>query len=151
MGLIVFAFWIPLDQLTPFHFTGSRDAYDPFAAGHAGTTLYAFLAIRLFGLSVLTPVVEELLWRSFLVRYIASRDGQFLKVDIARVGWGPICSASIAFGIAHTEWLSAFVCAILYTAVYKRTRSLSASITAHMVTNLALGLWILHSHQWRYW
>ncbi len=150
-GLTVFALWIPIDLLTPFHFSGSRDAYNPFVSIPDHSALYAFITIRLLGLAIVTPLVEELLWRSFLVRYIACNDGRFWAIDIRKVGWGPIALASCAFGIAHPEWLSASICGMLYCFIYRRTGSLSAPIIAHMVTNLALGIWILHSHQWRYW
>ena len=32
-----------------------------------------------------------------------------------------------------------------------RTKSLWACIVAHAVTNLLLGLYVIHFHQWQYW
>jgi membrane protease YdiL (CAAX protease family) len=35
---------------------------------------WCFVAVRLLGLVVLVPVAEELFWRGFLLRWIASPD-----------------------------------------------------------------------------
>ena len=40
---------------------------------------------------------------------------------------------------------------MLYNFVAYRTHSLSACVLAHAVTNLLLGLWIMHTGQWGFW
>lgn len=151
VGLLVFAFWIPLDQLTPVHLSGSREAYNPFAAIPQAGIRDLFILVRFTGLALVAPVAEELFWRSFLVRYVAKPDGDFSQVDITRVRWTTIVGAAGLFALAHPEWLSAWLCGVLYTVTWRRAGNLSAAITAHVVTNLALGLWIMHTHQWKYW
>src|ERR1700678_1492867 len=72
VGLFVFAEWIPVDRLTPYHFTGDkRTALDPFSTIHDPGVRNVFLAFRFFGLALMVPFMEELFWRSFLLRIIS--------------------------------------------------------------------------------
>ena len=41
------------------------------------------MAVRFFGLVALVPLIEELFWRSFLIRWLV--DPEFTKVPIGRV------------------------------------------------------------------
>src|SRR3954454_19335531 len=73
IGLLITALWVGLDGLYPqFHSLGSRAAFDPYALPWAGRL--AFLAVRLYGLVLVVPLVEELFWRSFLIRFVIDPD-----------------------------------------------------------------------------
>ncbi len=73
IGLLVLVLWVGLDSYYPrFVVQGSRSAFDPGRLSDSGR--WAFLAVRFFGLVALVPLIEELFWRSFLIRYIINPD-----------------------------------------------------------------------------
>ncbi|HEU5118638.1 MAG TPA: CAAX prenyl protease-related protein, partial [Isosphaeraceae bacterium] len=73
IGLLVLVLWVGLDKYYPrFDVQGSRSAFDPSRLSDSGR--WAFLAVRFFGLVALVPLIEELFWRSFLIRYIMNPD-----------------------------------------------------------------------------
>ncbi len=149
IGLAVFAEWVALDKIIPYPHLGSRTALDPFAALPSPGVRAAFLAARLFGLAVMVPVMEELFWRSFLLRYVTNPNWSALP--IGTFSWGAFALVAGAFGLAHPEWLVAVICAVAYGLLLRQTRSLFACVIAHATTNLALGLYVLLTHDWRYW
>lgn len=148
LGLLVIALWIGLDGYYPsLGFLGKRTSFDPTVL--PAHKKWLFLAARLFGLVVLVPVFEELFWRSFLIRCLV--DSDFANVPIGRVTPLAAIASSILFGLAHPEWLPAFLTGLIWVWLLKRTRSLSACVVSHLVANLALGIYVLSTHEWRYW
>jgi CAAX prenyl protease-like protein len=62
-------------------------------------------------------------------------------------------AVTIGFMLVHStaDWPAAAVTGALYNLVAYRTKSLSACVLAHAVTNLLLGLWIMATRQWGFW
>lgn len=150
IGLAVFVEWVLLDKITPpLPFLGRRTGFNPFTAIAEPGPRGLFLAFRFFGLVLLVPVMEELFWRSFLLRYLTKED--FTPLPMGTFSASAFGIVAVAFGAAHPEWLAAIVCAIAYGLLLRQTRSLFACIVAHAVTNLALGVYVLAAHQWHYW
>lgn len=151
-GVLVFAFWIPLDKITPFHFDlSARSGFNPFQSIPRLWPRVLFLTIRFYGLVIMIPLVEELFWRSFLPRFITNMDGDFQKLEVGEFSVIALLVSSLFFGLAHPEWLSGILCGIVYGYTLRRTRSLYAPLIAHSLTNLLLGIAILHTHAWIYW
>jgi CAAX prenyl protease-like protein len=147
-GLIVYLLWVGLEGHYPaLGFLGKRSGFDPSTL--TGTWRWPFVAVRLFGLVLLVPLIEELFWRSFLMRWLI--DPNFLKVPIGRVT--PLAAAvtSGAFALAHPEWLPALLTGLLWAGLLWRTKSLSACFVSHAIANLALGLHVLATGDWKYW
>ncbi len=150
IGLAAFAIWILVDPLTPhFKFLGSRVEYNPFHEIHDPTVRTLFLLVRFYGLVLLVPLMEELFWRSFLLRYIT--EPEFEKLPLGTFSWGAFAMVAAGFGLIHPEWLVAVLFAAMMGLLLRQTRSLFACIVAHAVTNLALGLFVLLTHNWKYW
>lgn len=154
VGLAVFAEWVLLDNwLTahkiPWMHFGSRTEFNPFEKIGEPGIRGLFLAFRFFGLVVLVPVMEELFWRSFLLRYITEPD--FQRLPVGTFSWGAFALVAVGFGLAHPEWLVAVICAAAYGLLLRQTKSLFACVVAHGVTNLALGLYVIFFHAWRFW
>ncbi len=149
VGLGVFAEWILIDKYIPYRHLGSRAEIDPFSFISNSTTRLLFIAVRFYGLALIVPIMEELFWRSFLLRYITHPDFQQLKLGEYSIGafWG----VAALFSLSHPEWLAAFLCAAAYALLLRKTKSLFACITAHAVTNLTLGIYVLVFHAWKYW
>jgi CAAX prenyl protease-like protein len=149
IGLVVFALWIAPQQFLGFppRLTG----FDPevFAAQPAlywGTVIFRFLR-----LVVVVPLVEEIFWRGFVLRYLIKE--KFTEVPIGVFSWFSFGVVTVAFGFTHSpaDRIAALVTGALYNLVAYRTRSLASCILAHAVTNLLLGAWIMATRQWGFW
>ncbi len=150
VGLAAFVLWIVLDRITPpLKFLGTRVGYNPFKEIADPATRTLFLSVRFLGLALMVPLMEELFWRSFLLRWIT--DQEYEKLAVGTFSWGAFALVAGAFGFAHPEWLAGIVFAVLMALLLRRTRSLFSCIVAHSVTNLALGIYVLVTHHWHYW
>ena len=107
------------------------------------------MAVRLFALTVTVPLMEELFWRSFLLRWIDSRN--FLAADPARASLTAILVVIALFGAEHSQWLAGLLAGAAYTIVYVRTRNILLTTLSHAITNGFLGIWILSTGNWRFW
>jgi CAAX protease family protein len=147
-GLLVCAAWVGLDGLYPtMKFLGSRSAFDPLQLGAAAR--WAFIALRLLGLVVLVPVIEEVFWRSFLMRWII--DNEFARVAVGKVTPMAAAVTSALFALAHPEWLPALLTGALWAWLLWSTGSLSACLISHATANLALGIYVITTHDWKFW
>ncbi len=150
VGLTVIAAWIAVTNAFPWAtLGGSRAAYNPLAAIANPIGAYAFIAIRLLGLAVLVPVMEELFWRSFLIRYCTHQDWR--SVLPWAFSWQAFAMVAAGFALAHPEWLAAAICAVAYGLLLRYTRSVYACVVAHATSNLALGLYVLVLRDWKFW
>lgn len=145
-GLLIFVLWINLDWA--FGVQGEPAGFNPAAISDTGSR-ELLLSFRLAGAVLVVPVMEELFWRSFLLRYIIK--SQFTRVPLGTFTWPSFVLTSILFGVEHHYILAGIVAGILFNLLLYRTRSLSQCILAHAVANLALGLYVLQSGQWRFW
>ena len=149
LGLAVFISWIAIDQFVPYPHFGSRLAFDPFGAIQDPLSRGLFLLVRFLGLIVVVPIMEELFFRSFMLRSITSVD--FSSIAIGDYSLAAIWSVAALSAAVHPEWLAASVASLAYTWTLGRTRSLFAVIVAHGSSNCALGAYIVATHAWRLW
>jgi uncharacterized protein len=149
VGLAVLIAWVGIDKIVPYPRLGSRIAFNPFRAISDAGARMAFLAVRLYGLAILVPVMEELFWRAFLLRYLTTID--FLSLPIEAFSWSAFWLVAAAFGVAHPEWLPAVLTAIAYGLLLRRTGSVFAAVVAHVTTNAGLGFYVLLTRNWVYW
>jgi uncharacterized protein len=149
VGLVVFAEWIIVDQLVSYPHLGTRVGYNPFAAIEDVAVRWAFLVARFYGLVLVVPVMEELFWRSFLLRYATTAD--FTSLTVGQFSQTAFWIVVVLSAVAHPEWLVAAVASALFAWLLHYTRSLFAVIVSHAVANAALGGYILIREQWQYW
>ena len=122
-------------------------SFVPVDAG--GALIWPLVVLRLTGAALLVPVMEELFWRSFLMRWIDRP--QFQTVEPARVGLKAIVLSTFIFMLAHTLWLAAIAAGLAYALLYIRTGKLWTAVIAHAVTNGVLGLWVIKTGNWQFW
>jgi uncharacterized protein len=146
VGLVVFGLWIHLDA--PWMTLGEATAqFTPVTA--AGAIDWPLVAVRWIGATAMVPVMEELFWRSFLMRWIQRPD--FESVAPQTVGARAVVVSTFLFVLAHPLWLAATIAGLAYAWLYVRTGKLWTSILAHAVTNGALGIWVVLGRQWQFW
>ena len=127
---------------------GERSAFNPLEQLRDQAALACgFLAVRLFGLVIVVPVIEEFFLRGFLMRFVMDErwwDVPFGKVNrlAVVVGTGLPVLLHPQEAVAALVWFSAV------TWLMVRTRSIWACILAHAITNLSIGCYVIGSGQW---
>jgi len=144
-GVSVYIMWVQFSW--PWATQGQPAGYDPFRAGLAAGVALAVL--RTFGSVVVVPVMEELFWRSFLVRYLVNAD--FRTVSLGVFTPFSFVATVVLFGLEHHLWLAGMVAGAAYNLVLLRTRRLWPCVVAHGVTNLCLATHVLLRSEWHWW
>ena len=147
VGLAVFGAWIHLDEPWMSLMAEGTAPFLPVDA--SGALDWPLVAVRWVGAALLVPVMEELFWRSWLMRWIASP--QWEGVDPRRAGLKAIVLSTFVFMLAHTLWLAAIVAGLAYAWLYVRSGKLWLPVIAHAVTNGVLGVWVVMTGRWEFW
>ena len=149
IGLLVFLLWIAPQQFLGF--PPRLAGFDPETFSGQPALYWVTVIFRFLRLVVVVPLLEEIFWRGFLLRYLI--DEKFSRVPIGTFSWGSFLIVTLCFGFSHlsADWIAGFVTGALYNCVAYRTRSLASCVLAHAVTNLCLGLWIMATKQWGFW
>ena len=154
VGIFVFGLWISPQAV--FHAAprlagGFNPHQIPPWAGAGNVLFTAVVLMRFARLVLVVPAIEEIFWRGCLLRYLKRED--FTKLPFG--DWTPFSFGIVTLGFtfehSRPDWPAALVTGVLYNLVAIRTRSLPACFTAHAVTNLLLGIYIMQTHQWGFW
>jgi CAAX prenyl protease-like protein len=148
IAVLVFVLWISPQAL--FHAAPRTDGFDPAFFG-GGWHYVANTAVRWLRLVVVVPLLEEIFWRGFLLRFLIREP--FEKVPVGTFTWASFAWVTFFFAAAHwgPDFWAALLTGALYNIVAYRTRSLSSCVLAHAVTNLLLGIYIFATGQWGFW
>ena len=144
VGIIVLVLWVNLTL--PWMTLGTTPGYDPRTHGEID---WLMVTLRIAGAALIVPVMEELFWRSFLMRWV--EHANFRLVDPARIGFKAFVIPCVLFGFEHTLWLAGIVAGVAYGVLYMRHRNLWSPILAHAVTNGLLGVWVVYTGGWQFW
>ena len=143
-GVGVFLLWIHVSS--DWMVIGTPAGFDPRTGGHIDWLL---VVLRIAGAALVVPIMEELFWRSFLLRWLEASD--FDAVAPAAVRVQSVMIAALLFGFEHNQWLAGIGAGLVYSVLYLRKGNLWAAILAHAVTNGVLGVWIVSTANWTYW
>jgi len=147
VGLLVYTAWVRMDWSWAMQGDGTGPGYNPF---RTGTGMGVVLAgIRIFGASVVVPIMEELFWRSFLIRYLIS--SKFESIALGTFTAFSFTATVVLFGLEHDLWLAGIMAGIAFTGLLYYTKRLWPCILSHAVTNFALGIHVLMTGEWRWW
>ena len=155
LGVLVFVVWVGPDVLWPryrehwlFHNSLLGSSETPLPA--APLRQYCFLAFRVLGSALLVPVIEELFWRGWLMRWLIRKD--FLAEPLGSYVPFAFWITAILFASEHGPyWDVGLAAGVLYNWWLIRTRSLADCILAHAVTNACLAAYVLRAGKWQYW
>jgi CAAX prenyl protease-like protein len=99
---------------------------------------------------IIVPIVEELFWRGWMMRWLVSSD--FHKVTLGAFTHSSFWITAFLFASEHGPyWEVGLIAGIAYNWWMIRTRSLGDLIYAHGVTNACLCAFILLTNRWEYW
>lgn len=145
-GLVIFGCWINMDW--GFATLGDPQGFNPNTITDRGMRTL-MVGSRMVGAVLVVPVMEELFWRSFLLRYVIN--GNFSQVAIGHFTWPSFWIIAVLFGLEHNYYLAGMLAGAAFNALLYHTRSIAQCILSHAVANLALGIYVLQSGQWRFW
>jgi len=143
-GVAVFFLWINLHA--GWMVIGTSSGFDPRTGG---AIAWPLVVVRIAGAALVVPVMEELFWRSFVLRWIDQPD--FLRLDPAQAGFRGFVISVVLFGFEHNLWLAGIVAGVAYSVLFMRHRTIWSPILAHAVTNGMLGVWVVMTGEWSYW
>jgi uncharacterized protein len=128
----------------------SSPAWNPFGQfTDAPALAWFFVAVRVIGSGLVVPPLEEAFYRSLVYRYLVRTE--FDRVPLAHFAWRPFLFTSMVFGFAHQEWLAGILCGAAYQWLVIRHGRLGEAMTAHAITNILLGVWVVAVGDWHFW
>ena len=155
IGVVVFLIWIAPDILIP----GYRQ-YPLFSndvVGHLHSSLPPtglrspwILGWRTARAVVIVPVVEELFWRAWLMRWLINTD--FRRVPLGAYAPFAFWATAVLFASEHGPyWDVGLITGVIYNLWMIRSKSVADCILMHAVTNGILSGYVIASGQWQYW
>ena len=155
LGVAVFVLWIGPDMLFP----GYRQhwLFQNAILGRMGSpvpeeilTSPVVLWTRIFRAVVLVPIIEELFWRAWLMRWLISP--QFDRVKLGAYAPMAFWVTALLFASEHGPyWDVGLITGVIYNWWMVRTRSLGDCILVHAVTNGCLCWYVVATRHWEYW
>jgi CAAX prenyl protease-like protein len=155
LGIAVFAVWVAPDLLIP----GYRHhwLFENALTGSLRSSLPTDLRDNLFVLvfrtiraCIIVPIVEELFWRAWLMRWLISP--KFEEVPLGTYTASSMWISALLFASEHGPyWEVGLAAGLMYNFWMVRTKSLGDCILAHSVTNLVLSIFVIATGRWEYW
>ena len=155
LGLAVFVVWVAPDVLWPGYrehwlfqnsLTGKAESSVPTEL-QANTMVLIFRAIRA---TLIVPIVEELFWRGWLMRWLIKND--FTSIPLGMYARDAFWITAALFAAEHGPyWEVGLLAGLAYNWWMVRTKSLGDCILAHAVTNGVLSAYTVYGGHWQYW
>ena len=155
LGVLVFVIWIGPDVLWPAY--REHWLFQNVLTGRVTSSItpalrsdWMFISFRVFGTALTVPIIEEIFWRGWLMRYLVAPDFRAVRLGT----YAPVAfwSTAILFASEHGPyWDVGLIAGILYNWWMMRTGKLADCILAHAVTNGCLAVYVLAFEEWQYW
>jgi len=154
VGAVVFLLWIAPDVLIPGYRTNFlfSNQFWHLQSSLRPSELQSgwVLFWRTVRAVLIVPVVEELFWRAWLMRWIINPD--FEKVPLGAYSALAFWATAILFASEHgAYWDVGLITGVIYNAWIIRTKSVADCILMHAVTNGILSAYVIAGAQWQYW
>ncbi|MGA2131715.1 MAG: CAAX prenyl protease-related protein [Bryobacteraceae bacterium] len=155
VGAAVLVIWIGPDLMWPgyrelwlFHNSLTGSAHS--SLGPELRSNVFFIVVRMAESAVLVPILEELFWRGWLMRWLIDPD--FERVPLGQYTAFSFWAVALLFASEHgAYWDVGLLAGVAYNWWMVRTRNLGDCMLAHGVTNALLGAYVLLFNQWQYW
>jgi len=138
-AIIGIAFW-----LTPYIFgwIDASEGFDPARIfGKDSAACYLQYSLRFARAVLIVPLVEELFWRGFLMRWCINPN-EAQKVPLGTHSWKAYFITTGAFMLIHNpqDYAGAFIFGSIVYWLTVTTRRLTPSILMHAIANLIMGI-----------
>jgi len=145
VGLFVFLLWI-----IAAHFLVPAAAMPQELAAMSPAARTAWIASRVAASVTTVPIAEELAYRGYLMRRLASAD--FESVPFQAVRWPALGLTAIAFGLVHGAlWLPGTAAGLAFGLLLVRRGRIGEAVAAHATANALLAASVLGWNQWQLW
>ena len=155
IGAIVFGLWIAPDLIFP----GYRNSvlFSNPLVGHLHSSMQPAVLHSAWDLGwrtaravIIVPIVEELFWRAWMLRWLI--DTNFQKVPLGAYTPFAFWITAILFASEHGPyWDVGLLTGIVYNFWMIRSKSVADCILMHAVTNALLSGYVIATAQWQYW
>lgn len=155
IGVAIFVLWIAPDLLFPAYrhsflfensLLGAARSSMPEAARHDVPVLW----MRGLRAVIIVPIVEELFWRGWLMRWMIDQD--FQRVPLGAYSAFSFWMVALLFASEHgAYWDVGLMAGIIFNWWMLRTKSLGDLILAHAVANACLSAYVVAAGKWEYW
>lgn len=156
IGSAVFLLWIAPDLLIPGYrqlplfsnaVVGSATLSVAMAANLHSPWMLAWRTARAV---LVVPVVEELFWRAWLMRWLINTD--FRRVPLGAYSPFSFWLTAVLFASEHGPyWDVGLLAGIIYNLWMIRSKSVADCVLMHAVTNALLSAYVITAGQWQYW
>jgi len=149
-GLMIGFFWVHLEGFyppLPESIVGKRTGFNPLK-NLDGPLQAVFLVARFLGLVIVVPVIEELFTRDFVLRFVTKPEWE--SVEPWQFSLNAAIFSTIIFVVGHPEWLPAILCGLIWLALLRYSKSVSALVISHAVANLAIGFYSIVTGDWHF-
>jgi len=155
VGIGVFVIWIAPDVLFPAY--RQHWAFQNSLVGWIGNkvpenilTLPVVLWSRILRAALVVPIIEELFWRAWLMRWLISP--RFERIKLGTYKSSAFWLTAFLFASEHGPyWDVGLAAGIIYNWWMVRTKSVGDCILAHAVTNACLCVYVVATRHWEYW
>ena len=155
IGALVFLLWIAPEFLIPGY--RSHPLFSNSIVGHVHSSLQAtalhsswLLAWRTIRAIIIVPIIEELFWRAWLMRWLIDTD--FRLVPLGTYAPFSFWMTAILFASEHGPyWDVGLLTGVIYNWWMIRSKSVANCILMHAVTNGILSAYVIATAQWQYW
>lgn len=108
--------------------------------------LIGWSTLRLTGFWVLAPILEELVFRGYLISRLS---GQVISTTHKPTfSLFALIVSAVLFGLLHNAWLAGTVAGLLFAYVRFRSESITSCILAHSTANILVTTWAVYSGNW---
>jgi uncharacterized protein len=155
VGVAIFILWIAPDLLFPqyrsfFLFDNSVMGTAKSSLSEAGRNDVPVLFLRTLRAVAIVPIVEELFWRGWLMRWVIDHD--FERVPLGAYSALSFWAVALLFASEHGPyWDVGLLAGIIFNWWMIRTKSLGDLILAHAVANACLSGYVIAAGKWEYW
>ncbi len=155
IGVGVFLLWIAPDTIFPgwrqhwlFSNSITGEVHVSLAADQLASPFLLFF--RTMSAALIVPILEELFWRVWMLRWLVKREFETLPVGSYDTQSFWIVAA--LFALEHGPyWEVGLLTGIIYNWWFTRTKSMGDIMLVHGITNLVLSLYVIWSGKWQFW
>lgn len=155
MGIGAFLLWIAPDTIFPgwrqhWMFTNSVFGEVRISLSPEQLASPVLLLFRTASAALMVPILEELFWRGWMLRWLVQKD--FESLPMGSANRESFLIVAVLFALEHGPyWEVGLLTGLLWNWWMTRTKSLGDLIFVHAITNLVLSLYVIYTKQWHFW
>lgn len=155
LGIAVCVLWVGPEIVFPGYHSGWL--FSNSVLGHPASTATAaqksdvvFIVFRILTSVIAVPILEELFWRGWVMRWLINRN--FTSLPLGTYDAQAFWIVAALFASEHGSfWDVGLLTGVIYNWWMIRTKSMWDCILMHAVTNACLAWYVLHYDQWMFW